>query len=575
MDETVIVPSYPSHCDWIISEYIVRKNRSLGGSSIISPTFLCTRKREWNLELFLNSSAYSSSLIGIKLKRKGPPETLDYGGSYIYILNSIGKESAARITVIHETNINYFNNVYSSTFFNQLSKYLFNGQLTIRFLINACPVTLTPSLLSFECSPISLANLLDNPDLSDIQLIVNDVTFYAHKVILASRSTVFATMFKKEIKDNIVRIRDLSVPAIKQMLNFIYVNKVDVDDNTVNDILKASHKYKIKELKNLCGQYLIRKLTVQNCIDIIQIAHKFDMRELKFSAMNLIVSKSDQICETKEFYKLAQKNSNLHTVIVTYVLSELDQLENELLKSDAMIYKYDRFVHQNIVFKHTKGGSKPFYKWKYNEHKNNIEKLLHGHRVTLKADIKQGFKGNAVKFNKIGINFASSNKTIKQKLVKLLSGFSVTLIHLGHSFYRCDDRIYMIPSDNQAIIYSMTHHPESNVPVTTNKVYDKIAKNEPVLSLYATWQIQLNGDKDRFDELSKYANETIDLVLEGKGQYVDLNLPVVCNKQLDQYYSRSNNQMNTIQIYEKLPESDLTKVEKWIDELLLGIVSTV
>uniref|UniRef100_A0ABD2XIM4 BTB domain-containing protein n=1 Tax=Trichogramma kaykai TaxID=54128 RepID=A0ABD2XIM4_9HYME len=378
-------------------------------------------------------------------------------------------------------------------------------------------------------------------------------------------------MFQIEMEEkrgNIVEIKDLSAAAVQGMLSFIYMNKVLIEIDTVDDLLKASDKYEIIDLKNLCGKYLMNILDIKNCIKIVSIAELFNMQELKISAINFIVSISHHVFEMQEIDDLA-------TVIVTYVLSELDQLENELLKSDAMIYKYDRFVHQNIVFKHTKGGSKPFYKWKYNEHKNNIEKLLHGHRVTLKADIKQGFKGNAVKFNKIGINFASSNKTIKQKLVKLLSGFSVTLIHLGHSFYRCDDRIYMIPSDNQAIIYSMTHHPESNVPVTTNKVYDKIAKNEPVLSLYATWQIQLNGDKDRFDELSKYANETIDLVLEGKGQYVDLNLPVVCNKQLDQYYSRSNNQMNTIQIYEKLPESDLTKVEKWIDELLLGIVSTV
>uniref|UniRef100_A0ABD2XHM4 VWFD domain-containing protein n=1 Tax=Trichogramma kaykai TaxID=54128 RepID=A0ABD2XHM4_9HYME len=267
------------------------------------------------------------------------------------------------------------------------------------------------------------------------------------------------------------------------------------------------------------------------------------------------------------YYNLPEiLKTNKTDVIVTHVLSEIEQLKYELLKSDARIDKYDRFVHQNIVFNGRKGRSKPFYKWKYNEHKNNIEKLLHGHRVTLKADIKHGFKGNAVKFNKIGINFSSPNKTINLKLRKLLRGFSITMIHLGHSFYRCDDRIYMIPSANQTIDYSMTKPRGSNVPATTNKVYDKIAKNEPVLSPYATWQIQLNGDKDCFDELSKYGGETIDLVLEGTGQYVDLNLPEVCNEQLDRYYTRCNNQTDGIQVYEKTPEFNLKSVHGSMDD---------
>ncbi|CAB0036374.1 unnamed protein product [Trichogramma brassicae] len=144
--------------------------------------------------------------------------------------------------------------------------------------------------------------------------------------------------------------------------------------------------------------------------------------------------------------------------------------------------------------------------------------------------------------------------------------FSVTLTHLGHSFYRCDDKVYLIPSANQTIQYSMNQHDESNVPVTTNKVYDKIAKNQPVLSPYATWQIQLNHDENDFDELSKYANEMIDLVLEGTGQYIDLNLDV-CNNQLDQYYIRTDNQTNGIQIYEKTPELNLKSDEGVINDL--------
>uniref|UniRef100_A0ABD2WYM2 Uncharacterized protein n=1 Tax=Trichogramma kaykai TaxID=54128 RepID=A0ABD2WYM2_9HYME len=253
--------------------------------------------------------------------------------------------------------------------------------------------------------------------------------------------------------------------------------------------------------------------------------------------------------------------------IVNRVSNELRNLENNRLQSESIIQKRDAYIYKNIVFNSRKGTLKPFYTWKYNEHKSNIGKLLNGQEVVLKADIKYGFKGNAVKFNKIGINFESPNKTTERKLHQQLQGFRVTQIHFGHSFYRCKDRIYMIPSENQTIRYSMTRDDGSNDPAITNEVYNKIAKYEAVLSPYATWKIQLNHDEDDFDELSKYANEMIDLVLEGTGQYLDLNMPGVCNDQLDQYYIRSDNQTEAIEIYEKTPELNLKSVQGVINDL--------
>ncbi|KAL7303177.1 hypothetical protein TKK_0004380 [Trichogramma kaykai] len=242
------------------------------------------------------------------------------------------------------------------------------------------------------------------------------------------------------------------------------------------------------------------------------------------------------------------------------VSKELGALKNQLTLSDSTTNERDIYVHRTI-FGGRNGTSKPFYTWKYNDHKSNIAKLLNGQEVVLKADIRHGFEGNAVKFNRIGIYFASANKTIEHKLNDLLRGSTVTLIHLGQSFYKCDDRIYMIPSANQTILLSLDQYVGCTDPTTTNSVYDKIAKNEPVLSPYATWQMKLNIPADRFDEVSEYAGEIIDLVLEGTGKYLVLNRPEVCNDQLDRYYARADYQTDGIQLsYEKTPERNLDGV---------------
>ncbi|CAB0042986.1 unnamed protein product [Trichogramma brassicae] len=61
----------------------------------------------------------------------------------------------------------------------------------------------------------------------------------------------------------------------------------------------------------------------------------------------------------------------------------------------------------------------------------------------------------------------------------------------------------------------------------------------------------------------------IDLVLEGTGQYIDLNLDV-CDNQLDQYYARSDNQTNGIQVYDKTPELNLKSVLGAINDLWIS-----
>ncbi|KAL7291200.1 hypothetical protein TKK_0015041 [Trichogramma kaykai] len=265
-------------------------------------------------------------------------------------------------------------------------------------------------------------------------------------------------------------------------------------------------------------------------------------------------------------YKLPEiLKPNSTSEIGTEVAKELKKLKNHLTLTNSTTNDWDKYVKSNI-FGGRKSSLKPFYIWKYSEHKNDIVKLLKGEKVVLKADIERGFKENAVKFNRIGIYFASTNKTIERNLEESLQAFRVTMIHLGFSYYKCDDRIYMIASANQTIEYSIDRSGGCNNPVTFNDIYRKIADNEPVLSPYTTWQIQLKHEDNDFDEISKFASEIIDLELVGMGKYVDLNLPQYCNDQLDKYYARYDYQ-NENQVHEKTPELKLKSV---IDDLLKG-----
>uniref|UniRef100_A0ABD2XHT8 Uncharacterized protein n=1 Tax=Trichogramma kaykai TaxID=54128 RepID=A0ABD2XHT8_9HYME len=86
MEETVIVTSYPSYSDWLISEYIMRKNHDY---SIGSPIFSCNMDKKWYFKLDFN---YHTKLTTICLVAIDDWEKLDLSGSFICILNSAGEE---------------------------------------------------------------------------------------------------------------------------------------------------------------------------------------------------------------------------------------------------------------------------------------------------------------------------------------------------------------------------------------------------------------------------------------------------------------------------------------------------
>ena len=64
---------------------------------------------------------------------------------------------------------------------------------------------------------------------SDVTINVTGQQFRAHKVILATRSPVFAAMFEHPSKENmtgIVDIADIEVNVFKELLRYIYTGQV-------------------------------------------------------------------------------------------------------------------------------------------------------------------------------------------------------------------------------------------------------------------------------------------------------------------------------------------------------------
>ena len=86
-------------------------------------------------------------------------------------------------------------------------------------------------------------SLLDSGNLADVSLLVAGKELRAHKLILATRSPVFAAMFEhdtKEKKESRIEITEFSFDVCQHMLRFIYTGRVYELDRYAMDLMTAA-----------------------------------------------------------------------------------------------------------------------------------------------------------------------------------------------------------------------------------------------------------------------------------------------------------------------------------------------
>ena len=180
-----------------------------------------------------------------------------------------------------------------------------------------------------------LKQLLDTRDGSDVVLVANDgQQFPAHTLILASRSPVFAAMFKhnmREQQEKRVTIEDLDSEAVKSLLDFMYTDRVpgitQLETTSVTSLLSAAHKYNMPRLKTLCEEEMAAKLDVQNAAEFLYTADLYDAAQLRTAAMHFTVIHMADVKRTDRWIYLHAESPHL----VDEIIDELADLMRKLI----------------------------------------------------------------------------------------------------------------------------------------------------------------------------------------------------------------------------------------------------
>ncbi|PRD23846.1 UNVERIFIED_CONTAM: hypothetical protein NCL1_45309 [Trichonephila clavipes] len=201
-------------------------------------------------------------------------------------------------------------------------------------------------------------------------------------------------------------------------------------------------------------------------------------------------------------------------------VTEIKELKTKISLYKISVTQNDKSI-QSSEFNSRYVSTEPFFVWKNEEHKNTISKLLMGKKVAVKADVNYSASDkDAIKFTSIEFYFKSKDESLQPELNNVLKGFDVKATHMGNSYYRYKDKIYLITSNSQTISYSFEKNAIGE-PIRKNNVFSKIKKGDLMLSPYTVWEIQIisSGGKILFQDLEIYRDQ-IDLELVGCGSYV-------------------------------------------------------
>lgn len=156
-----------------------------------------------------------------------------------------------------------------------------------------------------------LEKLLDHEKSSDVTFKFPDNNaLHAHENILSARSTYFAAMFEHNMLEkecSVVEITDTLYDIFKQMFQFLYVGKLDKIEEMADELLIASNKYCLDDLKAVCENSIHYSLTTKNVFRYLTLANVHNAPNLKATIIEFITAYGKDIVSTDE-YKLHEKS---------------------------------------------------------------------------------------------------------------------------------------------------------------------------------------------------------------------------------------------------------------------------
>lgn len=152
--------------------------------------------------------------------------------------------------------------------------------------------------------------LVNNKLYSDVTFKIGRRQIFSHKVILAAKSHVFASMFETNPAGNfVIKVQDLKYDVLMEMLRFMYTAKVNGIEGIAAELLTAANEYCIEDLKSECEVVLSNNVNINNVLPLLDMSVVHNALVLKTKALKFISCNKKLVVNLQKFKTLATNSS--------------------------------------------------------------------------------------------------------------------------------------------------------------------------------------------------------------------------------------------------------------------------
>ncbi|KAM8836105.1 kelch-like protein 11 [Spinachia spinachia] len=138
-------------------------------------------------------------------------------------------------------------------------------------------------------------------------------TVSAHRCVLSAASEYFRLLLGGQFSESVsgrVELKEWSsatgpeAETVEGVIQFMYTGQIRVTAARVHDVLELADRFLLSQLKNFCGEFLMEKLNLSNCVAVHSLAHMYTLDLLAQVAAKTIRANFSSIIRNEEFFTL-------------------------------------------------------------------------------------------------------------------------------------------------------------------------------------------------------------------------------------------------------------------------------
>lgn len=140
----------------------------------------------------------------------------------------------------------------------------------------------------------------------DVKLKVADQSFKAHRDVLSEASDYFSAMFRhdmKEKKQDVIEIKDISPKGFAAILDYFYHGHVTIDPDNIEDNIEAARFFHNDWLLEICCDFLVRHLSLENYTAVLQLTDKYWLGDLRWDIFVFLGQNLPELVNQERFFQ--------------------------------------------------------------------------------------------------------------------------------------------------------------------------------------------------------------------------------------------------------------------------------